>query len=145
MRTVDNLLSRLENVRSSGNSSWSARCPAHDDRSNSLSIADKDDTTLVHCFAGCSVHEIVGAAGIEISDLFPPHDSYGKPQRAPFPALSALRAIAFEALVVAAAGSSMLAGQTVTGTDRDRLILAVSRIQAAVSAVAPKITGGRHV
>jgi hypothetical protein len=26
---------------------------------------------LIHCHAGCSVHEVVAALGIELSDLFP--------------------------------------------------------------------------
>jgi hypothetical protein len=35
-------------------SGWTARCPAHDDRTPSLSIRDTDDNkVLVHCHAGC--------------------------------------------------------------------------------------------
>jgi len=29
---------------------------------------------LLHCFAGCSVHEVVGAMGMELADLFPARD-----------------------------------------------------------------------
>ena len=39
-----------------------ARCPAHDDRSPSLSIAiAKDGRTLVKCHAGCSQDAVIGA------------------------------------------------------------------------------------
>lgn len=40
---------------------WVARCPAHDDRSPSLSIADRDGRVLVHCFAGCSQAAVIEA------------------------------------------------------------------------------------
>ena len=38
---------------------WMAQCPAHDDRSPSLSIRDGNDgTALIHCFAGCDYVDI---------------------------------------------------------------------------------------
>ena len=43
-------------------SSWMARCPAHDDRAPSLSIAESSDgTVLVRCHAGCSQQDVVDA------------------------------------------------------------------------------------
>ena len=46
--------------RKSG-STWVARCPAHDDRTPSLSITDGEDRVLVHCHAGCSQSEVIQA------------------------------------------------------------------------------------
>ena len=40
---------------------WMARCPAHDDRSPSLSIADGETKLLVHCFAGCVARDVLTA------------------------------------------------------------------------------------
>jgi hypothetical protein len=41
---------------------WAARCPAHDDRSPSLSIHDTDDNkVLVHCHAGCDQECVIAA------------------------------------------------------------------------------------
>ena len=41
---------------------WIARCPAHDDRHPSLSIADtKDGKVLVRCHAGCDQERIIAA------------------------------------------------------------------------------------
>jgi putative DNA primase/helicase len=41
---------------------WMARCPAHDDREPSLSIAHgADGKLLVHCHAGCEQHRVVAA------------------------------------------------------------------------------------
>jgi hypothetical protein len=137
--SADLLLSKLDGVRRTGQDRWLARCPAHSDKRASLSIRDKDSgATLVHCFAGCTVHEVVGAVGLDLADLFPPRQAdpaqAGKPEQRPFPAADILRAIAFEALVVGCAASSMLAGEPFTQIDRDRLMLAVSRIQSALDA-----------
>ena len=39
---------------------WTARCPAHDDREPSLSIADGDEgKVLVRCHAGCEQHRVI--------------------------------------------------------------------------------------
>jgi putative DNA primase/helicase len=40
---------------------WQARCPAHDDRHPSLSIALSDGKILVRCHAGCSQAEVIAA------------------------------------------------------------------------------------
>lgn len=48
-----------------------ARCPAHDDRKSSLSVAQGGDgKVLLKCFAGCETEQIVGALGLEMKDLF---------------------------------------------------------------------------
>ena len=134
--SVDNLLSRLDKVKRTGDGTYQSRCPAHDDRGPSLSVRETDDgRVLLHCFAGCSVHDVLEAVSMDISDLFPPREiQQGKPERRPFPAADVLRAIGFEVLVVAAAGVSLLAGQPFSQVDRERLILAVHRIQSALTA-----------
>ncbi len=54
---------------------WRARCPAHHDERPSLSIAEgTDGRCLLHCFAGCSVDEIVAALGLQTEDLFASDD-----------------------------------------------------------------------
>ncbi|MGB8076966.1 MAG: CHC2 zinc finger domain-containing protein [Gallionella sp.] len=136
--TADTLLSKLDKVKRTGQGRWLACCPSHEDRTASLSVRELDDgRVLVHCFAGCSVHEIAAAAGIELSDLFPPRengDHFTKGERKPFPAADILRAIAFESTLVLIAGADILAGNPFNDTDRTRLALAVSRIQAALTA-----------
>jgi putative DNA primase/helicase len=40
--------------------SWTARCPAHNDRTPSLSIREADDgKVLVHCHAGCDQEQVI--------------------------------------------------------------------------------------
>src|ERR1700694_1970852 len=51
---------------------WMARCPAHDDRRASLSIAvGHDGRVLLHCHARCTPDAICAAAGLEVRDLVP--------------------------------------------------------------------------
>jgi 5S rRNA maturation endonuclease (ribonuclease M5) len=48
-----------------------ARCPAHDDRHPSLSVARGDDgRALVHCHADCGIEEITDALGLTLADLY---------------------------------------------------------------------------
>ena len=68
--TIDELISRLHGARKCG-SGWSAKCPAHEDRAASLSVAEgREGRILLKCFAGCGVGEICAALGIEEKDLF---------------------------------------------------------------------------
>jgi hypothetical protein len=66
-RRVEEALERTGSVRSiSGD--W--QCPAHDDRTPSLSMTCKDDRVLIHCHKGCTTESIVTALRLEMSDLF---------------------------------------------------------------------------
>jgi hypothetical protein len=68
--TLDELSDRLNGVRDTARG-LSARCPAHDDRQNSLSLATGDDgRVLLNCFAQCRPEAIVRAIGLELRDLF---------------------------------------------------------------------------
>ena len=140
---ISELLSRLEKVKRTGRGRWLACCPAHEDHSPSLAIRELEDgRILIHCFAGCGVQEIVFAAGLELSDLFPPRvegKHFAKRESRPFPAADVLRAIAFEATLVLIAAADMLAGKPLNEFDRDRLVVAVGRIHSALKA------GGTHL
>jgi len=48
-------------ARRTGPGRWMARCPAHDDRSPSLSITERGDKVLLHCFAGCDQQAVIEA------------------------------------------------------------------------------------
>lgn len=67
--TAEELADRLH-ARASG-TGFVARCPAHADRSPSLSIREgSDGRVLLHCFAGCSVESVCDALKIRVSNLF---------------------------------------------------------------------------
>jgi putative DNA primase/helicase len=38
---------------------WSCRCPAHDDRSPSLSLCDGERSVIVKCWAGCDLRDVL--------------------------------------------------------------------------------------
>ncbi len=64
------LLPLLDGVRSSGSNKWISRCPAHQDNSPSLTIAEGNRGLLLKCWAGCTVEEITRALGLSVKDLF---------------------------------------------------------------------------
>ena len=70
--TINDILSRLEGVRpGAGQNQYIARCPAHMDQHQSLSIGvGSDGRILLNCFAGCDTEEIVEAMDLTMKDLF---------------------------------------------------------------------------
>ncbi len=67
---INEILARLDAVRSRGTNRWQARCPAHEDRNPSLAIAEGERGLLVKCWAGCTLDEITRALGLTVRDLF---------------------------------------------------------------------------
>jgi hypothetical protein len=136
MSGIETLLGRLQKVRGK-NGSWVACCPAHEDKSPSLSIRDSGGKILLHCFGGCDVHTILGAVGMEISELFPPDEvirNYDEQKPAIKPRLYAtdlLRIIQFESLVVSVAAYDLSQGKRLSEQDRARLMQAHQRITEA--------------
>lgn len=62
--SLHEVLARLDGVRGSG-SQWTAKCPAHADHHNSLSISLGDNgKILLHCHAGCEYERIAAELGI---------------------------------------------------------------------------------
>jgi KaiC/GvpD/RAD55 family RecA-like ATPase len=67
---VDEVLAYFPDAKRSG-TGWTVRCPAHDDRTPSLTITTGDDgRTLLHCHAGCRVEDIVARVDLTMRDLF---------------------------------------------------------------------------
>jgi hypothetical protein len=62
-------------ARPSGKDKWTACCPAHDDRTPSLSITiGADDQVLIYCHAGCTMEAVVAALNLSPGDLFVERD-----------------------------------------------------------------------
>jgi putative DNA primase/helicase len=58
MATAETIATALGGRKAGGG--WAARCPAHDDRTPSLSIRDTDDgKVLVRCHAGCGQEQVI--------------------------------------------------------------------------------------
>lgn len=93
MRPVHRVLALLEGVRPGGGG-WSARCPAHDDKNPSLSVAEGDDgRVLLHCHAGCDAEAICAAIGLNLGGLYPPSPNRSNTPRSFASAEDAARAI----------------------------------------------------
>lgn len=125
---VNELLSRLKKVKRTGEGRYVACCPAHEDKSPSMTIYVTPKTVLLHCFAGCEASEILGAIGMEFSELYADHREHTRDSR--ISARDALEAIAFEALVVVATAGTMRQ-RNLSPDEMARLVLASGRIQAA--------------
>lgn len=136
---VDVVLSRLERVRTAG-TGWTARCPAHEDRTASLSIGvGSQGRLLLHCFAGCSVHDVLTAIGLVVADLFPRRLAESTPEErreARRRALqaqvtAAVRVLEREAEVLQLCACDLAGGLPLTDQCSARLALAQERIAAA--------------
>lgn len=83
MTAVEKLLVTLPGAKANGHG-WMARCPAHDDKTPSLSVSEGDDgRALLHCHAGCEVEAIVSELGLTMRDLMPEGESSRKRATAP--------------------------------------------------------------
>ncbi len=72
---LQEFLSLLNGTKKIGKQQYQAKCPAHDDKNPSLSIAKKDDKILLHCHAGCNTREILNVLNIDETELFQDDDS----------------------------------------------------------------------
>ncbi|MBL8499092.1 MAG: hypothetical protein JNL77_00670 [Nitrosomonas sp.] len=118
------------------NGGYLAFCLSHDDKKGrSLAVSlGRDGQVLMHCFAGCSIHEITAAIGLNPADLFPRTESKYDPQtRSFFNEWQILSALQHDAVVVLLAARSMLSGKALPESDIDFLSKAVVRIHEAVS------------
>jgi len=68
--SFDEVLAKFPDAKRNGQG-YVAKCPAHEDRSPSLSVTEgHDGATLVKCHAGCDTESVCRAAGIALADLF---------------------------------------------------------------------------
>jgi hypothetical protein len=133
--TGEDFVSRLQGVRRTGQHSWMARCPAHEDKSPSLTVSEKEpEKILAYCHAQCGIEAITGALGLEVADLFPPQLTEYRPRdRRPFPAADVLRALADEADILCVILHDSDWGKPLPKVDIERAQLAIERIRAARS------------
>lgn len=135
--TASRLLGRLQRVRARGKGQWYASCPTeahkHGDRSRGLSVRETSDgTVLIHCFAGCSPAEILGAVNLELHDLFPEKLEPRKGKRPTWDHRDLLFVIRDEAMLVACAAGWITAGKPLDHDDVNRITVAATRIRNAL-------------
>jgi hypothetical protein len=140
--SASRLLNRLDRVKQIGPGRWIARCPAHEDRSPSLSIRELDDgRVLLKDFGGCDTESVLTALGLRMADLFPgPVQNYG-PSQSTTPARDLLMVIDREVLVVLLILNDVLNQRIILESQIDRLMLAASRIGSARDVAIPERVG----
>jgi protein tyrosine phosphatase len=134
---IDQILAKLRKVKKTSSNRWLACCPAHEDKSPSLSIMQNETGKIfVHCFAGCDGNAIMAAMGMTLADLYPEqiNASKGLGKRPAFSAYDVLPMIEREAQIVAMCATE-LQSHPLPDVDRQRLFKAVQRIQAGLAAV----------
>lgn len=132
------LLDRLDGLRQTGPDKWIAKCPAHEDRSPSLSIRDVGDRLLIHCHAGCSPADILAAAGLELADLFDePLDTGPAPRRDRIRVdyRATLRAIRFDLIRLAMTLSAVARTNEITSDQHTEIAEIIGNITAASEVV----------
>ena len=137
---ADKILPLLDKVKSKGDNSWLACCPAHDDKNPSLGITEKDDKLLLHCLShDCNVSDIVHAVGLELSDLFAENiriEGARPIRKKRFPAEAILEALAEEAVVMELGLAALATGGTLNKKAQARMREASNRFTNA------RIAGG---
>ena len=67
---LSKLLALLDGVKE-GSGGFTAKCPAHEDKGNHLSIKRTENgKVLIHCYKGCSTESIMSALDMTTADLF---------------------------------------------------------------------------
>jgi hypothetical protein len=137
------LLDRLDGVKQTAPDRWVAKCPAHEDRSPSLSIREVDDgKTLLQCFAGCSALDVLDSVGLDWGALFR-EDGHkpSAPTRSMIPARDLLVILDHEITVVVLILQEIVSTRKIGAGHFERLLKASARVsKARVIANPAKVT-----
>ena len=130
----EDFLSRFDRVRMIGTDRATALCPGHPDKTPSVSIrVTEDGKILIHDFGGCPVTRILDAIGLTLADLFPERPAHSKSTKpGHWHAMrEALKALSAEVMIVVLAADVLSKNEKLTDVDRERLLLAATRIRSA--------------
>lgn len=117
------IIERVEKCRRTGRGQWISLCPAHTDKSPSLSIGESDDgRTLVHCHGGCSALDVLTAIGLSWDALYPEDEKHYKSMMSHIHKKPTV-----DDYVVDLAEHSRKAGKSVTAADKRRYMEALKR------------------
>src|SRR5262245_44051586 len=88
MATIDEILNKIlaatRSKQPPGGNGWKGHCPAHKDKSPSLSIdRGRNGGIVLNCHRGCNIDSICAALNITQADLFPPKQPKTQTQAKP--------------------------------------------------------------
>lgn len=129
MHYLERILNALNGVRQTGPDTYSALCPAHQDKNPSLDIRYAGNKALVICRAGCTFGNIVQAMCLEPWEFF----ADAKPPR-PIKGTTLNRReckamLEDESYLIKFAQATMQCGGELTAKDVERVLLANKRVR----------------
>ncbi|MGJ0485119.1 MAG: CHC2 zinc finger domain-containing protein [Methylomicrobium sp.] len=137
---IEKFTSRLEGVKRTGPGRYIAKCPSHNDKSPSLTVAEREGKIIFHCFAGCDPADVLAAVGLAFADLYPERPDYSKGSRsAAFNPYDVLKCLAREAGIVTLAAAQVSTGHPVTTADAARVQLAHERLRDAAKLIGVRL------
>ncbi len=127
---IDQLFTRLEKIRRTGDGKWLACCPAHNDKTPSLAIKQTEDgKILIHCFAGCDVESIVSSIDLSLADLMPDNPTYKKGSKPPkFNKYELFDRMVYESIILCIAIRQLINKEALTTEDQKRVLKAEQTI-----------------
>lgn len=129
---IEVVLGHLDGVSKSGKG-YTALCPAHKDKTPSLSVREGDDgRVLINCFAGCLVQDITAGMGLSMSDLFSASERGRRSHRTPGVNVRELKEAAeFERQILFIVSADRTSGKSIAPSDLERAKIALDRIAMA--------------
>lgn len=128
---IDIIIEKLEKCRRSGHARYIACCPAHDDKSPSLSVRAVDGKILIHCHAGCEPDAVLAALGLRWSDVF--EDEWDAAYHAAISQTTKMPRIdplEHERTILFLADEQLERGDPLSIEDEARVKLAIERLEA---------------
>lgn len=125
---VEELLSKLDKVKSTGNRKWTACCPVHGDKNPSMSIKEeRDGKVLCYCFAcGAKGVDVVNAVGLPVGTLF--RQEIELPDRSAWRKKKLLEEKESDELFLRIYASWEKAGKRIPWADQKRYKIAINRL-----------------
>jgi hypothetical protein len=138
MSAAARILDRVDGVKSMGHGRWIAKCPAHPDRSPSLSIREIDDgRVLLYDFGGCDTDSVLAAIGLAVGDLFAKPLGEFRPSQSSVPARDLLALLDHEITVAVLILDDIVTRRKVNEGQLQRLMAASARIGKARDVACP--------
>lgn len=133
---IQKILNSCSGVRKTGEGSWVAKCPGHEDKHPSLSIRlTEDGMVLLKCWSGCLTADVMGGMGMTLADLYdrPSDPGGGRSRRVPdVPWKMICKKYMHGAAVLQAALKTLADGENISQKDRDMLGAVSSNLFEAI-------------
>jgi hypothetical protein len=127
------LLDRLDRPKQTRSGNWIAGCPCcQSRRGRPISVRDLGGRILLHAFCGCRTEDVLGAIGLQMSDLFEaPLGHHFPASKSQIPARDLIEIISEETNIITTTAADLLDGRFIDEDAWTRLAQAAARIHRA--------------